>query len=161
VLVVKQELTRGLTTILVPTDFSACAQQAAEHAIALAQVFGSTVVFLHVVDLHTPYAFGHGSAPIVKVPSVAAELELEWHDFLQPLPLVKTVSWEKVTQDGRAAGTIVQVAKDKTADLVVMGTHGRSEIVGMLIGSVAEKVVRTAECSVMTVRPKAFRLQLP
>jgi nucleotide-binding universal stress UspA family protein len=161
VLVVKQEWTRDPATILVPTDFSVCAQWAADQAIALAQVVGGTVVFPHVVDLSTPYAFGQGSTPLVKFPTVAEDLESEWHDFLQQVSPPKTVQWEKLTRGGRAAQAIVEVAKESAADLVVMGTHGRSEIVGMLIGSVAEKVVRAAACSVMTVRLKAFRLQLP
>jgi len=161
VLVARHELTPGPKTILVPTDFSDCAQQAAAHAIALAQVFGSTVVFLHVVDLYTPHLFGHGSSLVLQFPLVARELEAEWEEFLQQVPRPDAVTWEKLTLEGRAARTIAQLAKERAADLVVMGTHGRSGIVGMLIGSVAEKVVRLTDCSVMTVRPKAFRLHLP
>jgi nucleotide-binding universal stress UspA family protein len=161
VLVVKQELTQEPKTILVPTDFSPCARHAAEQALALAQLFGSTIVFLHVVDRSTRHLVGHGSSPVLPSLLAPRELEAEWEGFLQQVPRPDTVTWERQTQEGRAAQTIAQMAKERAVDLVVMGTHGRSEMIGMLIGSVAEKVVRLTDCSVMTVRPKAFRLHLP
>lgn len=161
VLVAKQELSRGPKTILVPTDFSECARHAAEQAIALAQIFGGKVVFLHVVELYTSYPFAYSPPPLLKGPITAEELEPEWRDFLQRLPLSDAVAWETLTQAGHLARTIAQTAKDTAADLVVIGTHGGSGLAGMLIGRVAEKVIRITECSVMTVRPKTFHHQLP
>jgi universal stress protein family protein len=62
---------------------------------------------------------------------------------------------------GRAAQTIVDMAQEIGAELVVMGTHGRTGLVHMLLGSVTEQVVRLAQCSVLTVRPGTFRFELP
>lgn len=108
-----------------------------------------------------PQLFGHGPSLVLQFTLSAKDLEAEWEEFLQQVPGSDTVTWEKLTLEGRAARTIAQTAKERAVDLVVMGTHGRSAIAGMLIGSVAEKVVRLTECFVMTVRPKAFRLHLP
>jgi nucleotide-binding universal stress UspA family protein len=71
------------------------------------------------------------------------------------------VLWEKQTREGRAAQGIADAAIDVGADLIVIGTHGRTGIAHMLLGSVAEQVVRTAPCSVLTIRPDAFRFELP
>jgi nucleotide-binding universal stress UspA family protein len=77
------------------------------------------------------------------------------------LPLGGGLPWEQQTREGRAAQTIVDVAQELGAELVVMGTHGRTGLAHMLLGSVTEQVVRRAQCSVLTVRPGAFRFELP
>jgi nucleotide-binding universal stress UspA family protein len=76
------------------------------------------------------------------------------------LPLEK-VDWEKCTEEGQAANAIVRQAKQSQADVIVIGTHGRSGLPHMLLGSVAEKVVRTASCPVLTIRPEAFQFEMP
>jgi nucleotide-binding universal stress UspA family protein len=90
-----------------------------------------------------------------------ADIEPEWREFLHPLPVGGGLVWENRTCEGRAAETIVTVAQDIGADLIVMGTHGRTALAHMLLGSVAEKVVRTAPCSVLTIRPDAPHFELP
>ena len=62
------------------------------------------------------------------------------------------VTWEAEVASGPAAETIVQIAQERAADLIVMGTHGRTGLRHLLLGSVAEKVVRLAPCPVLTVR---------
>lgn len=160
VLIAKRLLTSGPKTILIPTDFSSCAKQAAEEALALVRGFGGRVVFLHVMERHYLYPPAYGIAPLF--PSISPEfLEPEWQEFLHELPLGGGLQWEQQTREGRAAQTIVEVAKEIGAELVVMGTHGRTGLAHMLLGSVTEKVVRLAECSVLTVRPGTFRFELP
>jgi nucleotide-binding universal stress UspA family protein len=161
VLIAKQEWPLTLKTILVPTDFSEGAKQAAEQAVALAELYGSQVVFLHVLDLSTPLAAPYDLPTAWQVLPTAEELEPEWQNFLSEVSLPSNVSWEKVTVEGRAAATIAAVANERQADVIVMGTHGRSGLTRMLLGSVAEKVTRITSCSVLTVRPQAFRLQFP
>jgi nucleotide-binding universal stress UspA family protein len=73
----------------------------------------------------------------------------------------KRVSWDKCTEEGRAATSIVQQAGESQADVIVIGTHGGSGLAHMLLGSVAEEVVHTAPCSILTVRPEAFQFELP
>ncbi|HXV84913.1 MAG TPA: universal stress protein [Candidatus Binatia bacterium] len=88
------------------------------------------------------------------------EIEPDWEAFLSGLPLDK-VEWEKSAEEGQAAAAIVHQAKHVQADMIVMGTHGRSALRHTLLGSVAEKVGRTAPCPVLTIRPEAFQFELP
>jgi nucleotide-binding universal stress UspA family protein len=118
-------------------------------------------VFLHVLDLLHAYPSIHGAQPIVIPPLSPEDLEPDWQEFLHELPLGGGLAWEKQTREGRAAQTITEVAEEIGADVVVMGTHGRTGLAHMLLGSVAEKVVRLAPCSVLTVRPHAWRFELP
>ena len=71
------------------------------------------------------------------------------------------IAWEKQTREGPAASCIAETAAELSADLVVIGTHGRTGVAHMLLGSVAEAVLRLTDCSVLTVRPDAFRFELP
>ncbi len=163
VLVAKKALSAEPRTFLVPTDFSACAQKAAEQALMLAEVFSGRVVFFHAVDLNPSYAVSYTDGFGVSVPlppPAPEELETEWQEFLLNLPLDK-VEWEKCTEEGEPATAILHQAGVKRADLVVMGTHGRSGLEHMLLGSVAEKVVRGAAYPVLTIRPESFKFEMP
>jgi nucleotide-binding universal stress UspA family protein len=163
VMVAKKVLSANAQTFLVPTDFSACAKKAAAEALVLAENFSGRVVFDHVVDLYPSYAFTYTddiAVPLVLPPPSPEEMEAEWENFLSGLPLEK-VAWEKNTQEGEPAAEILQQAELKQADLIVIGTHGRTGLGYMLMGSVAEKVVRGASCPVLTIRPEAFQFALP
>jgi nucleotide-binding universal stress UspA family protein len=161
VLVAKRELPLGPKTILVPTDFSPCAKQAAEEALALVRGFGGRIVFLHVLDIRYLYPAVYGTEPVLLPPLTAEDLEPDWQEFLHNLPLGGGLLWEKQTREGQAAQTITEAADEIGADLVVTGTHGRSGLAHMLLGSVAEQVLRSTSYSVLTVRPNAFRFELP
>ncbi len=163
VMVAKKRLSAEARTFLVPTDFSSCAREAAEEGLMLAKSFSGRVVFFHVLDLYPSYtiAYAHELGVSMPIPPPSPEeIEPEWEDFLSGLPLEK-VDWEKCTEEGEAATAIVRQAEQGQADLIVMGTHGRSGLPHMLLGSVAEKVVRTASCPVFTIRPEAFQFELP
>lgn len=163
IMVAKCALSTEAKTFLVPTDFSECAKKAAQEALLLAQSFAGHVVFLHVVDLYPAYAFSDSDDFGVSAPLPAPapeELESEWQTFLAGLSLEK-LDWEKITLEGAPATAILHQAEQKQADLIVMGTHGRSGLEYMLLGSVAEKVVRRAARSVLTIRPEAFQFQMP
>jgi nucleotide-binding universal stress UspA family protein len=161
VLVAKRALPGGPKTILVPTDFSPCAQQAAEEALALVRGFGGRIVFLHVLDIRYIYLAAYGAEPVLLPPVTAEDLEPDWQEFLHALPLDGGLQWEKQTREGPAAQTITEAAAEIGAELIVIGTHGRSGLAHMLLGSVAEQVLRRASRSVLTVRPNAFRFELP
>ena len=163
VMVAKKPLRAEAKIFLVPTDFSSCAREAAEEAIMLAGCFGGRVIFLHVLDLYPSYtiAYTHELGISVPTPSPSPEeIEPDWEVFLSGLRLEK-VDWEKCTEEGQAATAIVHRAEHMQADMIVIGTHGRSGLPHMLLGSVAEKVVRTASCPVLTIRPEAFQFELP
>ena len=163
VMVAKRPLSSEAKIFLVPTDFSACARNAAEQALMLAKSFSAQVVFFHVWDLYLSHTIAYAHELGVSVPTPPPspqEIEPEWEAFLSGLPLEK-VDWEKSAGEGEAATAIVRQAEAIHADMIVIGTHGRSGLPHMLLGSVAEKVVRMASCSVLTFRPEAFQFELP
>lgn len=162
VLVAKKPLGAEAKTFLAATDFSAGARPAAEQALMLAESFHGRVIFLHVID-QPSYAvrYVHDLGVSLPIPPPTPEqVEPEWEAFLSGLPLEK-IEWEKSITEGDAASAIVRQAQHLKADVIVMGTHGRTGLPYMLLGSVAEKVARTAPCPVMTIRPETFQFQMP
>jgi len=136
----------ALRKILVATDFSAAADAALAHGRALARAFGATLHVLHVVD-------NVFIGPLVANPGAAEEAAL-------------TALNHRLTDDDRAishaqvvvelshrpANAIVAYAGAAEIDLIVIGTHGRGILAHLLMGGVAEQVVRLAPCPVLTVR---------
>lgn len=149
--------------ILVPVDFSAGSEAAAAYAGWLAGQLGARVRLMHAVEPATsampsgvpPYVYEQLRASREAVRREAErELEamaarLEGRDGA-PRPEV-AVETGAVDRAESAGDTIVRVARDARADLIVMGTHGRSGLRRMLLGSVAEQVVRSADCPVLTL----------
>ncbi len=139
--------------ILHPTDFSECATRAEAGAVDLAGKLGGEIVLLQVL-VETPL-YGETVLNMSKVQSVYdaqrkwAEETLEGRaDELRRRGL--KASWR--VQVGVPFEEIVKVAKEEHADMIVMGTHGRSGLNRALLGSVAERVVRLAPCPVLTIR---------
>lgn len=140
--------------ILVATDFSESSQAALLKAKELADAFHAELQVLHVID--DPYDFA-GSIPrylpeanaFRQTLKVAANAELD--QTLTPEEVARYRATIHLSL-GTPATEIVRFAKDRRADLIVIGTHGRGPVWHMLAGSVAEKVVRHAHCPVLTVR---------
>lgn len=163
VLVARTPLSAKAKRFLVPTDFSPGAAKAAEEALALAARFGACIFFLHVLNPTPLYLYGDEDTlgPSLPIPRLTPEdIEDDWQSFLSTLPLGK-IAWENRTEEGRAANKILEHAETIEADAIVMGTHGRSGLAHMLLGSVAEEVTRAAPCPVLTIRPEAFQCDLP
>jgi nucleotide-binding universal stress UspA family protein len=138
-----------IRTILVPTDFSATSDAALEYAREVAERFGASLHLLHV--LQDPFVNGPlaTEAYLTDTPGVRTTI-LEDAKARIAHRLTATDHAEVVF--GRGAETIVEYAADRRIDLIVMGTHGRTGMAHLLLGSVAERVVRTAPCPVLTVR---------
>jgi nucleotide-binding universal stress UspA family protein len=138
--------------ILVPTDFSPGAAVAVDQALTMAQAFGASVTLFHVYSLPT-YVFPDGST-FLAGPEVTARIESDVEDALskaaQDAERRSGVPVLKRSQIGAPYDEIVRAAAEY--DLVVMGTHGRTGLRHLFLGSVAEKVVRHATCPVLTVR---------
>lgn len=135
--------------ILVPTDFSHLSDQAVGIATALARESGGTVILLHVEE--APVAYGAGEMYYgIAEPDTEALRRM-----LQEIHLPEGVAVERHLTAGEPAGAIVRFAEENGVDLVVMSTHGRTGIVRLLMGSVAEEVVRRAKCLVLTLKPRA------
>jgi nucleotide-binding universal stress UspA family protein len=142
--------------ILVPTDFGEPSSRALDVAIALASKFDSKLTLLHVswlpVTAHITYGEGlpwptdayaqEGEKELAKVASYARERFSRLESVV-----VKGEPWEE----------ILRTAKERGADLIVMGTHGRRGLSRAFLGSVAEKVVRLSPIPVLTVSGKADR----
>jgi universal stress protein A len=137
-------------TILVATDFSDASNLALEYARVLAARFGAGLRVLHVVQ--TPIPLGSE----MYVPEVMTVAERAVNEAQQQLAvtLAGLDGADVIGQVlvGMAPRKIVEYAADHDVDLIVMGTHGRGAIAHLLMGSVAERVVRTAPCPVFTVR---------
>jgi nucleotide-binding universal stress UspA family protein len=140
----------ALTNILVPTDFDQTSQHALDYARELARQFGATLHLLHVVDdVFSLSAGTEGS--LSAVPRLQRELEEHARREVEKAAAGTPAKVEVLTASSPAAA-IVAYARANAIDLIVMGTHGRGGTPAALIGSVAERVVRTAACPVLTVR---------
>jgi nucleotide-binding universal stress UspA family protein len=136
-------------TILHPTDFSENSKTALSVACALARDYGARLVILHVA--HVPNMEGYQTADPVAVRNEAESLL----DSLQlPIETVRAERLCKVVELGETDATIVSTAKDLGADVIVLGTHGRTGLRRLLMGSIAEHVVRESPCLVLTVSNK-------
>ena len=134
--------------ILVPTDFSHLSDQAVGVAAALARESSGTLILLHVEE--APVAYGAGEMYYgIAEPDTAALQKM-----LQEIRVPENVSVERHLAAGEPAGTIVRFAEENAVDLIVLSTHGRTGLVRLLMGSVAEEVVRRAKCLVLTLKPK-------
>lgn len=141
------------TRILVPTDFSEPSDAALDYARELAGMFGASLHVLHVIE--TPVAVMSPEIGIVDSPELQAQLFVDARDRLQLRITPNDRTHPSATIDiiwGTSAHSIVNYATERGIDLIVMGTHGRGGVAHLLLGSVAEKVVRHAPCPVMTVR---------
>ena len=142
-----------INRILVPTDFSAASDAALDFAKTVAATFGASLHLLHVFeDPYVTGAFTDASAPLP--PSTrAALLDDASKRLAHRLPGDERTRYSATTEivSGASAPSIVEYAQDHAIDLIVMGTHGRTGMAHLLIGSVAERVVRTASCPVLTV----------
>jgi universal stress protein A len=144
-----------VSTIIVPIDFSDCSRAALTHALSLAAQLGSTVEALHVAEVpefkaEPRVASGTGTTTLREYALEIAKTQLE--AFLGTLSADDREKVKIKLDAGKPRDAILARAKQLNADLIVMGTHGRTGRVLSLAGSVAESVVRAAPCPVLTVR---------
>ena len=152
-----------LKKILVPTDFSAASEAALKYGKDFAENFKAALHLLHVIE--DPFVHGWTSEGYVAaLPSFRAEMEKSAREQLERALTEaerKQLSAELITKLGNPFVEIVRYAKSQSIDLIVMGTHGRGPVAHMLLGSVAEKVVRKAPCPVLTVRHPEHEFIMP
>ena len=155
-----------LKRLLVPTDFSEPSEVALQYAKAFAQTFNAALHILHVIEERT-LAYGEmvsGSLPPLDLPGILESIEKDVRERLNHV--VTEAERDKyeihpVTAIGSPFVEIVRYAKAQDIDLIVMGTHGRGPIAHLLLGSVAERVVRKAPCPVLTVRHPEHEFVMP
>ena len=140
--------------ILCPVDFSESSIRSFAHAAALARWYDAQLTVLHVVPTFEPLLIRGQLGETIHVPQVSREQVLE--EMRQALHLDAASPDARVAAEpGDAPTTIVDQALSTGTDLIVMGTHGRRGFKRLLLGSVAETVLREAPCPVLTVPPQA------
>jgi nucleotide-binding universal stress UspA family protein len=136
-----------IRTILHPTDFSRYSENAWRVACSLARDYGANLLVLHVREVPVAVYGEFGTVPPDTYDAEALRRELATVE-----PTVSGLSVERRLTEGNPAAEIVRVAKENNCDLIVLGTHGRTGLGRLLMGSVAEQVVRKATCPVLTVK---------
>lgn len=137
--------------ILHPTDFSACSEHAFRIASDLAGLHGATLIVLHVAETLGPENVTYGE--------VISQLEPEGYrqrltrELRQVSPAAGSgITVRHILAEGDPAVEIERIAAEEQCDLIVMGTHGRTGLSRLLLGSIAEHVIRHVSCPVLTVR---------
>ncbi len=147
--------------ILVPVDLSVGSRAAAQAAVGMAKRYDDAkVMFLHVSEPAPVIASdvlvdARGGRRLALHDYIAEQTAVLFEEFLQGVEGLDGVTWEQQTVRGAPHSTILASVKESACDLLVMGTHGRTGISHLLLGSVAEKVVRHATCPVLVVRSGA------
>ena len=150
--------------ILVPVDFSESSRRALEHALSLAEGSGASVDLIHVWE--PPWTL---STDAVAMMAGAANASVEMEDLGRAEQQLKAwlepyqsggVPMGALLEQGPVADTLVRIAQERGYDLMVMGTHGRTGLARLVLGSVAQQVSKRATCPVLTV-PAAEDAQQP
>jgi nucleotide-binding universal stress UspA family protein len=134
-----------LKKILVPIDFSECSKKALQYAIPFARQFGAELILLHLVQQYPEVT---DEIPMALAPVEDIQTDLE---ALRKM-VGDTVPSQALVQLGDPRVEITKAAKELSADLIILSTHGRTGLERVLLGSTAEKVVRHAGCPVLVVR---------
>ena len=144
-----------LKQVLVATDFSEPSDAACAYGRELAERFGATLHLLHVVQNFPPGAFGTEGYSVIG-PELQAQMEddarrrlgelVTGTDYTGPAARLAVIT------ESSPALAIIGYAKAHGIDMIVMGTHGRGTLAHLIMGSVAERVVRLAPCPVLTVK---------
>jgi nucleotide-binding universal stress UspA family protein len=149
-----------LKKILLPTDFSETAYAAAVYAVELARRFAAELHLLHCIE-----------EPVATIPLLETygaptkeEYEAQASAMLENWPLPPGADELRIVRRFRHGTAYLQIlhdARDEDVDLIVMGTHGRGLTIHLLLGNVAERVVRKARCPVLTIRPEGHQFIHP
>jgi nucleotide-binding universal stress UspA family protein len=144
----------NIQRILAPTDLSELSKQGLQTALGVAEAFGAKLLLLHVVE-PPPYQV-EGLLPSQVGTTLLDDLERQASRELAQMLSDRHGSQVEVMHRvvvGIPYRKIVEVAEEEKSDLIVMTTHGRTGLSHLVMGSVAEKIVRTAPCPVLTLRP--------
>lgn len=144
----------AIRRILYPSDFSPASRPAFKRAVELAKSLRSQLLIVHVMA--PPPILGDGYMTPETVDALLRGQRRAAHRQLRGLVARASVAGARVSsllvETGMTHEQIVRVARRKRADMIVMGTHGRSGLTRLLLGSVAARVIATARCPVLTVR---------
>lgn len=141
--------------ILAPTDFSKVSERALQYALGVAEQFGAAITLLHAIEPPVQYV-----EPVAPVPleyeRIAKSAEMAAARICEQAGLRSPVLRTTVVRQGVAAEIIIDSARQLGTDLIILGTHGRTGVAQMLLGSTAEEVIRRSPCPVLVVRIQAI-----
>ncbi|ODS31676.1 MAG: universal stress protein [Candidatus Scalindua rubra] len=164
VMVIRGKKYVGFKRIIVPIDLSDCSRKALEYAAATARAHSSKLTILHVYEESFVEPYVNAANSEEEADEIMKEIErvneTKYDEFLKTVDL-SGVEYEKLLKKGIPETDIVEIAMEQQANLIVMGTHGRSGIKHILIGSTAEEVVRTVHCDIVIVKPEKFSFSMP
>jgi nucleotide-binding universal stress UspA family protein len=142
-----------ISKILVPTDGSKAAQKAAEYAIDLAKSLNATVIVLSIVDRRALVSIAEVAVPLVELESHLQKAAEGYVEVITKLCTEKGVRSTALTGVGYPIDEIVQEVENSKADLIIMGSHGRSALSATILGSVAYGVIhKDIKIPVMVVK---------
>ncbi len=151
----------NLKKILCPIDHSDGSKEALKYAVSFAMKDEAALYLLHVIDIRT---FDESIDMVAQRPSPDDEtikkLKVKLLECV-PDEISSDMQIEAIIVQGIPFAEIINIAKENEIDLLVMGTHGRTGIAHMMLGSVSEKVVRKAHCPVLTVRQTGHEFVMP
>jgi nucleotide-binding universal stress UspA family protein len=151
-----------LKNILVPSDFSECSEQAVLYGLELARKFDATLHLLHVVQDPAAQAWAAEGFAMPLLEVIEQWQKQAEERLTAAVPLADRARVRAAATVGSPYPEILRYAEEQEIDLIVMGTHGRGGVRHMLLGSIAEKVVRRSPCPVLTVRhPQHGFVDLP
>jgi len=153
-----------LDRILVPTDFSDYSSPALKYGCAIAARFDSELHLLHVVPDPAMLVPEAAAFSVESMQAQTDALKQEAQNSLTSLPADGWSDGKPIVREvriGAAFLEIIDYAREKDIDLIVIGTHGRSGLMHVLMGSVAERIVRKAPCPVLTVKPEGHQFVMP
>ena len=142
----------NLKRLLVPTDFSDSARHALTYGISFAREYKAELLLLHVVEnLTVGYASDLFPVPMAEVFDEISGFARTELAKLAAQAREKEIAVRELVVQGKPSAEIIRVAKEETADMIVLGTHGKGMLDKALFGSTAERVIRRAPCPVLTV----------
>ena len=148
-----------LKRIVAPTDFSEPSMEGLRNAIELAEKFDAELIILYIIE--PPVWSGLAYSPTgYNPPDITESLREEAMKNMEKLRskmIPEHVSCRLLTLEGKPADQIVRLSDEQSANIIVIATHGYSGFHRFVFGSVTERVVRTASCPVLTIRPQGNR----
>lgn len=146
----KQEIKK----ILFPTDFSVASDYALSYAVSLTKRFKAEIFLIHVVD--TSYDISGFYIPHISAEKLRQEMESSAEAQLKKVggKISRSVkAYESAVKSGIPYKEIIKFARNKSIDMIIMGTHGKSGADHFFFGSTTERVMKQADCPVLTIRP--------
>lgn len=153
-----------LNRVLIPTDFSNFSSPAMQYGLAIAARFDAEVHLLHVVPDPAMLVPEAAAFSVESMQAQSDQLKEEAMKALEKLPQDGWSDSKPIVREvriGAAFIEIIEYAREKDIDLIVIGTHGRSGLMHVLMGSVAERIVRKSPCPVLTVKPEGHQFVMP